>query len=356
MPTPDLRPFALAGAVVLTLVACDSDRSISTSPAGPPAYGVALALAPSNLPRGSVTFRFNTIASPTDDSIEVTLDGLDTLENGYYTIWLSDSAAAVPTRATGLLRVIRTDTAFDALGDPIITVTTTDYPGTSSFSNGGPRSSIRFFTSRRLSGRADADSLQMVFVTVEDAANPSAPNATRRPLWATRLSGTAPVRISNFLFGNFDPTVANRFVFSPQGRGRAYIRGTAFVVNDTNLTRPPLGYYYAVFAERLDSATNMPTDTIYLGELTSAAQRSISLRNADSIIVDPRVQIASPPSILAASNRVEAADVGLTGPNPYRHFARVYVTLESKNASDTRMGPAILLRADLPGIVRFPKP
>lgn len=356
MRTHGLRPLTLAGAALVALVACDSDRSISTSPAGPPAYGVALALTPSNLPRGTVTYRFNVIADPADDSIEVVLLGLDTLESGFYTIWLSDSAAATPTRATGLLRVVHTDTTFDAQGDPIITNTRTSYPGTSSFSNGGPRDSLRFFTSRTTSGRAPGDSLQLVFVTVEETQNPTTPSATRRPLWAPRPGGTTATRTANFVFGNFNPTVASRFVFNPQGRGRAYVRGDAFLVNDTNLTRPPLGYYYAVFAEKLDSATNTPTDTIFLGELASAAERSISLRNADSIIVDSRVQLESPPSILAGSNRIEASDVGLSGAFPYRHFARVYVTLESKNASDERMGPAILLRADLPGIVRFPRP
>lgn len=352
-------PELLLGATVLALAACETDRSISTSPAGPPAYGVSLALTPTNLPRGTVTFRFNTIASPADDSIEITLQGLDTLENGFYTIWFGDTAATRLTRASGTLRVVRTDSSTNDQGDLVVTRDSVNYPGTAAFSNGGARSTLRFFTSRTTSGMPVADSLQLVLITIEDNASATVPNASRRPLWATRPAGGSPptqTRTANFIFGNFDPTVGSRYVYVPEGRGRAYVRGSTFIVNDTNLTRPPLGYYYAVYAERQDSATNVPTDTLFLGELASAADRSISLRNADSLVVDSRVQLVSPPSILAASNRVDASEVGLPSTRSFRDFARVLVTLESKNSDNTRMGPAILLRADLPGIVRFPKP
>jgi hypothetical protein len=141
------------------------------------------------------------------------------------------------------------------------------------------------------------------------------------------------------------------------------------VINDSSLTRPPLGYYYAAYVVKSDDVTNLPVDTVYLGPITAPfPNREISLRNADSVLVAPEVQVLvippnlagdwanpSPSAILAASTRVSADTVsalmGATG--AFRGLTQVFITLESKNAAEGRLGPAILLRAGVPEIVRF---
>jgi hypothetical protein len=142
------------------------------------------------------------------------------------------------------------------------------------------------------------------------------------------------------------------------------VRGNVLIVNDSSLGRPPLGYYYAAWGVKMD-AEGTPTDTILIGEQTAPyPNRDISLRNADSVLVSSQAQAPAPPvasagdwaqaspgGILAAANRIE-----LSGPTPFRGLARVLVTLESKHADPTRMGPVVILRADVPDIVRAGPP
>jgi hypothetical protein len=346
MSAVHLRIAALA-LVATAVAACSPDRAVSLDPMGDPAYGFSLQLTPTNLPRGSVAFVADTTGDPQNDSLKVTLRGLDSLENGHYTVWVGDSAATTFAAATGDLIVIRTDTVLDAFGDPVESADTTTYVGVSSFQNGGPRNTMTFVITRASAGLADTDPFGLVVVTIEDAAGATAPNFARSPLW--QLRGAA-----SMMFGHFDPDPANRYVYVPQGRGRVYVRGDIFLINDSSLTRPPQGYFLAAYAVKRDADNNI-VDTLYLGPQTSPfPRRDISLRDADVQIVDPLVQTTIPPQILAASVRVDADTVaGLSGPEPYLGVSEVYVTLESKNAVDSRMGPAILLRATAPEIIRF---
>jgi hypothetical protein len=361
-----LRPVAPLWIAAVALSGCSRDHAISTSPVGDPAYGVSLRLEPTNLPRGSVRFIFpRTATSSVRDTVRVTLRGLDTLENGFYTVWLGDSLARTFKRATGTLTVTRTDTVIDPVtGDPSPRATSFSYPNTSAFQRGGPRHSMEFVTNRTASGLAASDSIQMVLVTIEGDATAASPSPTRRPLWAFRSQGTdatiggVPNRIANFRFGYFSARPESLYVFVPSGRGRVEVRGSVMLVNDSALSRPPLGYYYAAYAVKRDTAQN-PVDTLFLGPQTAPwPRRHLSLQHADSLIVDPIVQLVSPPAILAASSRISADSVsGLGGQaNPYRGFAEVFVTLESKNKDPQRMGPAILLRATIPDIVRVGPP
>ncbi|MBC7790971.1 MAG: hypothetical protein H7Z74_13575 [Anaerolineae bacterium] len=357
---------AAAGALALTIAACNPDRAVSTDAVGDPAYGIQLVLTGSNVPKGSVKFTFpRNAADPVRDTVRVTLTGLDTLESGFYTVFLGDSLGTSFKRATGTLIVTRTDTVLNALGDPVPQPTTTTFQNVSSFQNGGPRNSVVFVTTRAQSGLTASDSIQTVLVTIEDNAQATTPSASRRPIFARRGQGTAvpatgaASRTSQILFGNYGG--ANRsddFVFIPTGRGRAYVRGSVLVINDSSLTRPPLGYYYAAFAVKGDS-TRTPIDTVYLGEFTAPfPRRNLSLFNADSLIVDPLVQPAGQRAVLAASIRIDADTVsGLgSGSNPFLGFTEVFVTLESKNKVPDRLGPAIILRAALPDIIRLGRP
>ncbi len=386
---------AVAG--VLAVSACEPDQAITTEPVGDPAYGILLQLAPTNLPRGTARFPnpSATDVPPTitsNDTISVTLSGLDSLEGASYSVWLADEDEASVTKATGTLTVIRTDTILDAFGDPVAVPDTAVFANVSAFSNGGPQHQMIFATSLAQSGLAVTDSVNVIFVSVESDANATSPSATRRPLWARNAGGalvtprhidtiaTLPVLVTdttfdrrfrrvNLSFGNFNFDAAEQYVYVPAGRGRAYFRGDDMVINDSSLSRPPLGYYYAAYVVKSDDATNLPVDTVYLGPITAPfPNREVSLLHADSVLVAPEVQVLvippnlagdwanpSPSAILAASTRVSAdtisALMGATG--AFRGLTQVFITLESKNAAEGRLGPAILLRAGVPEIVRF---
>ncbi len=357
---------AAAGAFALATAACNPDRAVSTDSVGDPAYGVQLILTGSNVPKGSVRFTFpRNAADPVQDTVRITVTGLDTLENGFYTVFLGDSSGSAFKRATGTLIVTRTDTVLNALGDPVPRARTDTTQNVSSFQLGGPRTSIQFVTTRAQSGLLPSDPIETVLITIEDNAQATTPSASRRPIFARRRQGTAvpatgvAFRTSQLRFGNYggaDP--ANDFVYIPTGRGRAYVRGSILIINDSSLTRPPLGYYYAAFAVKGDSA-RVPIDTVYLGEFTAPfPRRNLSLFNADSLIIDPLVQPEGQRAVLAASIRIDADTVSGLGAlaNPFQGFTEVFVTLESKNKVPDRLGPVIVLRAALPDIVRLGRP
>lgn len=397
-------------ACILALSACEPDQAITTEPVGDPAYGIQLQLTPTNLPRGTARIPdpHPTDVPPTTtltDTIQVNVAGLDSLEGAYYSIWLADSLGQNIVKATGTLRVIVTDTVLDAFGDPVAEPDTTIYLGVSAFANGGPRHSFQFTTNRAQSGLAATDLVQLVFVSIESDPGATAPSVTRRPIWARRAGGTAvrrivaidtltfeidtitpsPLetdttlvtdttfiprhRITNLSFGNFAFEPADQYVYVPAGRGRAYFRGDVMVINDSSLSRPPLGYYYAAYVVKSDDVTNLPVDTVYLGPITAPfPNREVSLRHADSVLVAPEVQVLvippnlagswpnpSPSAILAASTRVDADTVAalMGAAGAFQGVSQVFITLESKNAAEGRLGTNILLRAPVPGIVRF---
>lgn len=389
--------LAAVALIATAAAACSPDRAVSDNPVGDPAYGIQMLLTPSNLPRGQARFPApnTTDVPPTitaNDTISVTVAGLDSLEGATYAVWLADEDGLSITKATGTLIVVRTDTVLDQFGDPVAAPDTSVITNVSAFSNGGPRHQMTFATSRAASGLAATDPVDVVFLSIESDPNASSPSETRRPLWGRNTGGTLvqtrhidtittlPVlvtdttfdrrfRITNIVFGNFAFDPADQYVFVPAGRGRAFFRGDVIVINDSSLSRPPLGYYYAAYVVKSDDVTNLPVDTVYLGPVTAPfPNREISLRNADSVLLAPEVQVLvvppnlagswanpSPSAILAASTRASADTVaalmGATG--PFRGLTEVFITLESKHAPEGRLGPAILLRAGVPEIVRF---
>lgn len=379
-----------------SLAACEADRAISTEQTGDPAYGAQLVLtagtAAYNLPRGTVRFKQLAAvgATPGDsgvtDTLTVTLQGLDTLEAGNYTIWAGNQTSATNVnwkRLTGTLDVIRFDTTLNALGDPTEVQVPFQYFGVSAFSRGGARQRMTFKTNRVLSGLTAADTVDIVLVSIESSTSATAtPSVTRRPLWARRPAMAAGDTITrNLNFGFFSLNADSQYVYIPTGRGRALIRGDILVLADSGLGTPPQGYYYAAWAVRRDtfyvtrprqgSTTAIDTiekllpDTVYLGPQTTPFPGRLSLFEADTRVIDSDVQLTNPRSILSAANRFDLRSVDAHNrPNPYRGFQTITVTLESKDAdtpsgapeNQLRMGPAILLQATVPDILRIGRP
>lgn len=343
---------------IAALSACDTERAIATDAIGEPAYGIRLATVGTNTPRGTVVFQVP--GGGARDTVRLTLRGLDSLAGtARYVLWVTDSTRSVFRRLTSRINMVAADTGQNSQGDPVEIVTTTTFLNTSAFSNGGPNRRFDIIAPMP-SAFAAGVRPDLVLVTIEESDAATEPNPARRPLWAQRTSYTSAAATASanntgtvsFGFWSADPL--ERYVYTVgTARGRAYFRGDVLMVNDSSLPRPPRGYFYATYLIKRDNL-NQPTDTVYLGPQTSPApRRQLSLRHADSVVVDPLVQVER--SILAASARVSADSTGGLDVNvPFRGVADVTVTLELKNykVDEARMGPAILLRADVPSIVR----
>jgi hypothetical protein len=349
----------VAAVGIAGFTACDSERAIATDPIGAPAYGIRFVSAGTNIPRGTVTFAVP--GGGARDQIRLTLAGLDSLAgNARYVLWVTDSSRSSFRRMTSRITMTIADTSINAQGDPQEVTRTVTFDSTSSFSNGGSNRSFSIvanFPSAFAAGvRPD-----LVLVTIEDAATATTPSVSRRPLWAQRTQYTTAATAANntgtVRFGYWSAASDSLYVY-PLGtqRGRAMFRGNVLMVNDSSLPRPPRGYFYATYLIKRADDNNAPVDTVYLGPQTSPApRRELSLRHADSVVVDPLVQLNTPPQILAASARIEADTTGGLDVNAaFRGVADVLVTLELKSykVDEGRMGPAIILRADVPTIVR----
>jgi hypothetical protein len=382
--TTHKRVFSLGVVAALAVAAaCSDNRSTVLEPQAVQ-YGFALAPDGRNLPGGTVAYiRPDTgvvaAANAQDTAVVVTLRGLDSLTTKVYQVWFIDTTAAGTdltriTKATGNLRIIRTDSSINSLGDVVTTQVIRTATGVSSFSNGGPATQVELTVTRATlgSGIAASDtsllSRAIVLISLEDNAGAATPSAIR-PLWARRSAAsaevvtnkpgtippapifrtaTAPIR-----FGNFGIRASQEYRFVPVGRGRGAIGDDFVVFDDSSLMRPPVGYYYAGVLIKQD-ATNKPVDTLDLGPQTAPLpRRNVSLIDADVSIPDGVVQ-ATPPSIVAAANRVGVDTIaGFEGnTTPFRGFALAYVTLESKYGVPNSPAPTIVLSGTIPGIVR----
>jgi hypothetical protein len=122
-------------------------------------------------------------------------------------------------------------------------------------------------------------------------------------------------------------------------------------VNDSSLARPPIGYYYALWALK-PALGSEAADTIFLGDQRSPhPRRDISHFDADVSVPDPLVVLTNPPSILAGSVRVSADSLGLPSEFPWKGFTEIWVTLEPKAGIRGRMGVMRIANGFVPGVI-----
>ncbi|MFN5582042.1 hypothetical protein [Gemmatimonas sp.] len=352
------------------VAACGDERSITTEPVGALGFGTNFLRTATNLPRGTVTFPATIVASatPANDSVIITLAGLDTLTGGSYTVWFANDSATKFAPATALnIIATRRDSSFNAAGDPVFTNTPFTSTG-AQFRSGGANVALRVATSRAAAAAfAGTDSLNTVLISIESGAPGTAPSAVR-PLWARRSQANAS-RVSGIRFGTFargipvpalagNPAANQEYVFANNGamtivpRGRVEVRGGILVVNDSNYFRPPVGYYYNLYGVKLDT-TGRFNDTLYLGRRQSPYPQRISLYDADVSNPAPSVVFDAPRVILAMGARLSADSLPKAqGTTPWRNFGFVRINLEPKAGREGRMGSATLLEATLPPSIR----
>jgi hypothetical protein len=363
-------------ATVAVAAACGDERSITTEPAGPLGFGISLVKTATNVPRGFVNLPASPIASanPGNDSIIVTLGGLDSLQTGSYVVWVGNDSGTKFARATGNLRITQVDSGLNAAGDPVFTTTVTNRSGLNAFAVGGSNRTLRFATARNaITGLANTDSANLVLVTIEET--PGATPGPNRNLWGRRSQAAS--NVVGLRFGNwkrrltstapgFVPTDETEYIISTSTtagaanlpivpRGRVEVRGSILVVNDSNYYRPPVGWYYAAFAVKVDTI-GRPVDTVYLGRRTSPYPNRVSLFEADVGNPVPELLLDRDRVLLAMATRVSADSIPKAAPrggNPaWRDFGFVRVTLQPKAGIEGRMSPAIVTEAVLPKSIR----
>jgi hypothetical protein len=366
---------AVGAATALGSVACQSDQASVLEPAGSLVFNFPLALTATNMPRGTVK---RTVGTPAKDTTKITLTGLQTLKApSEYQVWLGQTGEAGITwvKAAGAFRRVSVDTTLDQFGDPKGTPTIVDSTNTgvyiSSFSVGGPRvidTLLVTQASLAASGAATTDpaAYDIVLVTIEDdaAAATDPTGSTIRPLWATFSSATA--KTATFSFGTFNEDPAKSYVFKATGRGTAGVRDNILIVDDSLLSRPPVGYYYATHLTRIttkaapDEAGTLDTTAYSLGaQHLPYPHRDQSLENADVTLI-PGYVVDNPPTVLYAGVRLNIDTLTTAGTvnqkQPYVNFRQVLVTLESKKG-DPAAGPSpnIVLVGTFSDLIAKPK-
>lgn len=340
-----------AGITLAVLAAaCRSDRASVLEPFGEPSFDFPISQQAAGLPGGSVVAARPATGSGT---VTVTLSNLEPLVSGVYKVWIgeenaTDSSIANVMAAAGSITITTTDTA------PGGAITTSQsFASGSSFSTGGANVSVSLVVNATTLGSDPTTAgRNVVYVSLEssDAATIA---SDAKPLFARYTQpAAAGSRTTALTFGKYSPIPSQRYTYVPTGRGRGGVRGTVLVSDDSALTRPPVGYYYAGFLIARDSL-GTPTDTIPLGPLTAPPpRRSISLRDADIAFPDV-VVVNRPPSITAASLRFDA---GVSGdPTPFSGFTELVITLQNKFGAETVKAPNQVLKGTLPSIVTTPE-
>ncbi|WP_353266445.1 hypothetical protein [Gemmatimonas sp.] len=361
--------FAAVASAAL-VAACGDERSITTEPAGELGFGTNFLRTSTNLPRGTVTFPATVVASatPSADSVILTLAGLDTLTGGSYTVWFANDSATRFAPATSLnIVATRRDSSFNAAGDPVFTNVSFTTSG-AQFRNGGAAIALRVATSRAAAAAfAGTDSLNTVIISIESGAPGAAPGPVR-PLWARRSQANA-TRVAGIRFGTFgrgipvaaqagNPGPNQEYVVATNGamtiipRGRIEVRGKILVMNDSNYFRPPVGYYYNAYGIKLDTLGRF-RDTLYLGRRQSPFPERLSLFDADISNPAPAVVFDSPRVIFAMGTRLSSDSLPKAqGTKPWIDFGFARVNLQPKAGIEGRMGSATILEATLPPSIR----
>ncbi|MBL0937351.1 MAG: hypothetical protein IBJ03_00540 [Gemmatimonadaceae bacterium] len=362
------KKLFLGTLAAVSLMACEDTRSITTDPGGGYGYGTLFAKpAAANVPRGSIRFPVAgrlASATPASDSIVVEMLTADTLAAGaQYVVWAANDSGTKFVRLTGDLAVTRVDTTQNQAGDLVFSTTTTNRTGVSGWGVGGSNIRVRFRAFRAgQTGLVNTDSIGLIIVSTETAAVGTAPGNIRS-VWARFTDATSSV--AAIRFGTWARSVAAQYVYALSGaspgfvanpvltpRGRMEIREGVVVAIDSNYFRPPVGYYYAMYGVKVDSLSNRPIDTLYMGARTGPAPERATYFNADA---DAALSLNN--VIVAMNQRVKLdtiSDRSSLGPaeRPLKEFGFVNVTLQSKAAPEGRMGAGIIMQAALPPSMR----
>jgi hypothetical protein len=340
---------AVLAAAVGVLSACSDDRASILEPFGSPSVNFTLAATGPTLPTGTIA-KSGTGATA---QYTITLSRLEELTgNNVYQVWLgkrnAETGAVTEWRpATGSVAVTVPDGEDEGTARDTLESQT---PG-SFFSRGGPGATAVVRVTATSLEAAPFD-YNFVLVSVEDGTAATTPGTFSRPLWGAPATGATGS--TNMSFGYFDE--AAPYVYVPAGRGLASARDGILISNDSGLTRPPRGYYYAAFLIFTDTTEGvlLSDSTIAMGDLMLPT-RDGSLRDADVEAI-PGVVLESPPTIAAAYSRFDASTIDrlVNRPKPFINFTEFLVVLKQKRADDETLPSVVILRGNVPATLATP--
>ena len=355
---PTRHPLLVGAAALAMFAACDADRASVLEPYGNVARNFPMepvSTADASLPGGSIVVSRAAATAGGMSTLRVTLRHLEPLTGGVYKVWLAEETLATATAAAtvtnwvpavGTLRVI---TAGEGTSrDTVLTNRVSSF-------NGVADTTARYqLTVTDTSNTTDplTAARNVVVVTIETSDAVTTPAATSpKPLWARFTNPTAGAAATtvNMSFGNYDPDQTKQFVFAPTGHGQTFIRDNFLVMSDTNLARPPRGYYYVAYLFGQDEE-GAPTDTVELGSLNAPwPNGDVSLEDADESMVDG-VVTDRPYAISAASLQyVGAATMRYAG------YPFLVLALKNKLGADGVAPPNTVLLGALPENVVIPE-
>lgn len=343
-----IRRATLAAFAAAALAACSDDRASLLEPLGSPSVNFGLSTAGATLPAGTIVKGGTGPAA----RYTITLSRLEELEgNSVYQVWLGkmDAEGAVTgyRPATGTVSVTVPDGDDEGSARDTLESQT---PG-SFFSRGGTGATAVVIVDSTSLGERTFD-YNFVLVSVEDNTNATAPGTFSRPLWGQPVTTATGTR--NMTFGYFDEE--DPYVYVASGRGLASARDGILISNDSGLTRPPRGYYYAAYLVSIDTLEGvlLTDSTVVIGDLILPT-RTGTLRDAD-ITTIPGVVLDEPPSIAAAYTRFDASTIDRLSsrPRPFINFTEFLITLKQKRADEGTVPPVVILRGTVPATLATP--
>lgn len=294
-----------------------------------------------------------------EDSLVTRLEllNLEPLEGGArYQLWVATDVGVAPL--TGDYRQLRITTTSPAPGefvtDTTVVAETQDVTGFA----GGPATDVHVFEFTLDPGDpALSGASPMVFVSIEASGSAAAPSDAR-PLWASLpapfdpgepegeiedgVITTAATTEGRFGWLDLDDPAASRR-FNPVGSGQISIRREdgEFVSLQARLRElplPPVGYRYMTWLAA-------STDTVPAGTVTSPPPESVSLADADLVLLGgPRpAPVVLTTGIVEARSQVSRDDVG----RQFGAFDAFILTLEPKSGQ-AGPAPTIVLSAPIP--------
>lgn len=288
------------------------------------------------------------------DSVTVRVYHLDGLEGKVYHAWLYSNLTGEVAPAPGNWVVEEEIRKVTDAGDVIIeydTVATASGSAVMAGAGGGGVFRHTFRTSDALLNGDFIHRYTHVLISIESGQGASRPSA-EIPVWrqfADKRGTETDYFDDAFLpgpvaFGTFRMD-GLPYIFGPRGTARADFHGGNLRIIAEQLSRPPVGYYYAgwLFNDNTGAA-------VYLGPLTSEPPGAQSLFDADVSTELPGV--TSDGIVRAALTAVESS----LGGGRFYNYNAIRITLEPKASPESVPAPTVILAGPVPDPVLQQRP
>jgi hypothetical protein len=362
-----MRNRLLLLAPVVALAACfDEPTPPRGIQIGGTEYNMNLSLpTPVRLPAATAAVSFRTVTGlQVVDSIVVTATGLKELTGtSAYQFWVVNGLTGTAWPVSHLLRLTRTDTAFNA-GALTTSTVVTNRPGASPFFTGA-----KFNTTMRLRAGSNVgvdtvgQSGAFLVLTIQADSNAPAYTATTpKFLWfrfrnqqnTASLLDDAVIAAPPGIFGSLrNISDSTRYVAQGFGRSAFWDRNRDAVLHFSalafGLPVPPIGYYYQPYAR--DTRTGAASR---FGRLREKRSDSL-LTNAD--LVPAQGTLVQMPDVrFGVREDSLACTFGSCGQARFTSFTNVQLVLEPKLGDPSYPNISVILQGTIPTLLTLRRP